>query len=67
MLIFFNAFVCILIVAPVFSTQPWLDGKHVVFGHVSSGMEVLKQIESFGSSTGRTTQPITIVDCGQIA
>eukprot|EP01036_Dinobryon_divergens_P025492 gene25493-34044_t len=45
---------------------PWLDGKHVVFGQVSAGMEVLKMIESFGSATGRTTQSITIVESGQI-
>ena len=58
---------CLVIVTPIFSyVQPWLDGKHVVFGQVSSGMEVLKQIESFGSSTGRTTHPITIVESGQI-
>eukprot|EP00428_Durinskia_dybowskii_P060575 CAMPEP_0170379262 /NCGR_PEP_ID=MMETSP0117_2-20130122/13248_1 /TAXON_ID=400756 /ORGANISM="Durinskia baltica, Strain CSIRO CS-38" /LENGTH=149 /DNA_ID=CAMNT_0010634687 /DNA_START=82 /DNA_END=531 /DNA_ORIENTATION=- len=49
------------------AVTPWLDGKHVVFGRVSSGMEVVKQIESLGSSSGRTSQEITIVDCGQIA
>jgi cyclophilin family peptidyl-prolyl cis-trans isomerase len=46
---------------------PWLDGKHVVFGMVTAGMDVVKQIESLGSSTGRTSQTITIVDCGQLA
>jgi peptidylprolyl isomerase len=46
---------------------PWLDGKHVVFGSVTAGMDIVKQIESLGSSSGRTSQVITIVDCGQLA
>lgn len=45
---------------------PWLNGKHVVFGAVTQGMEVVRQIESLGSSSGRTSQQITIVDCGQL-
>ena len=43
----------------------WLDGKHVVFGQVVEGMEVVKKIESFGSQTGKTSRKITISDCGQ--
>jgi len=46
---------------------PWLDGKHVVFGAVTNGMEVVRQIESIGSSSGRTSQEVKIVDCGQLA
>merc|ERR1719456_1734927 len=33
----------------------WLDGAHVVFGHVSEGMEVVKKVESFGSQSGKTS------------
>jgi len=46
---------------------PWLDGKHVVFGKVVEGYEVIKQIEGQGSQSGATKQPITIADCGQIS
>ncbi|KAG0174471.1 Peptidyl-prolyl cis-trans isomerase cyp10 [Apophysomyces sp. BC1015] len=44
----------------------WLDGKHVVFGRVMSGMDVVRQMEKTGSSGGKPTQRITIIDCGQI-
>jgi len=30
-------------------------------------MEVVQQMESFGTASGRTTQQVTVVDCGQIA
>lgn len=45
---------------------PWLDSKHVVFGSVSNGMEVVRLIESMGSASGKTSQKIKIVDCGQL-
>lgn len=44
----------------------WLDGKHVVFGNVRSGFEVLKHIESLGSQSGATSQTIVIANCGQL-
>ena len=43
----------------------WLNGKHVVFGQVVEGMEVVRKIESFGSESGQTSKKITIADCGQ--
>jgi len=45
---------------------PWLDGKHVVFGSVVEGMDVVKKIESVGSQSGRTSQKVTVKDCGQL-
>jgi len=43
---------------------PWLDGKHVVFGHVVQGMEVVNTIEGYGSSSGKTDGNIIISKCG---
>lgn len=45
---------------------PWLNGKHVVFGKVTSGMDVLKRIEVKGTDTGRPLAPVTIKDCGAL-
>merc|ERR1712193_231922 len=42
----------------------WLDGKHVVFGSVVEGMEVVKKVESFGSQSGKTSAKIVIADSG---
>jgi peptidyl-prolyl isomerase F (cyclophilin D) len=43
----------------------WLDGKHVVFGSVVEGMDVVKAMEAVGSQSGATKKPVTIKDCGQ--
>ena len=45
----------------------WLDGKHVVFGSVTKGMEVVKAIEAVGSQSGKTAKPVVIADSGQIS
>ncbi|KAJ0412440.1 hypothetical protein ATCC90586_005460 [Pythium insidiosum] len=43
---------------------PWLDGKHVVFGRVLDGMDVVDIIESCGRRSGKPTAHVRIIDCG---
>merc|ERR1711965_285824 len=45
----------------------WLDGKHVVFGSVTGGMDVVKACEAVGSQSGKTSKPVVIADCGQLS
>jgi len=44
----------------------WLNGKHVVFGEVVEGIDVLQKMESTGSQSGRTTQDVVISDSGTL-
>ena len=48
------------------SETAWLDGKHVVFGKVSEGVDVVKLIEAVGSKSGATSSKVTILDCGEL-
>jgi len=45
---------------------PWLDGRHVVFGEVLKGQDVVDAIEAVGSRSGKVSKTVTIVDSGMI-
>lgn len=45
---------------------PWLDGKHLAFGRVSQGLEVLRAVEERGSAHGRTRGVVVVANCGQL-
>ncbi|GFP97642.1 peptidyl-prolyl cis-trans isomerase cyp21-2 [Phtheirospermum japonicum] len=48
-------------------TTGWLDGHHVVFGKVVSGMDVIKKIESQGSESGTPKSTVIISDSGELS
>ncbi|KAF8905301.1 cyclophilin-like domain-containing protein [Mucidula mucida] len=43
---------------------PWLDGKHVVFGEVVDGMDLVKTIEAQGTTSGAPKAKVTIDKAG---
>ncbi|RLN86019.1 hypothetical protein BBJ28_00018671 [Nothophytophthora sp. Chile5] len=44
----------------------WLDGRHVVFGRVVEGLDVLDAIEAVGSQSGTPSQKVVIVESGEL-
>merc|ERR1712151_219905 len=39
---------------------PWLDGRHVVFGKIVEGMDVVYKVEAVGSQSGTPSKPVKI-------
>ena len=48
-----------------FKPTSWLDGKHVVFGQLVEGHDVLRKLNSIGTDSGMPKKPVKIVNCGQ--
>ncbi|MBZ3900106.1 MULTISPECIES: peptidylprolyl isomerase [Streptomyces] len=46
---------------------PWLDGKHVVFGEVVEGQDIVKAIEALGSRSGSTAKKIVVEESGIVS
>jgi len=47
-----------------FKATPWLDGKHVTFGEVLGGKDVVDFMESLGSKSGKPSHVPKVRDCG---
>ncbi|XP_001630840.2 peptidyl-prolyl cis-trans isomerase E [Nematostella vectensis] len=45
----------------------WLDGKHVVFGNVIDGFDVVRKMEAVGSQSGKASKKVVIDDCGELS
>ena len=50
-----------------FDKTPWLDGKHVVFGEVLKGFDVVDKMEQVGTPQGKPKKSVTIVNSGELA
>ncbi len=57
--LYFSVFLCT-------AETAWLNGKHVVFGSVVEGMDVVKKVEAVGSGSGATRAKVMIDASGQL-
>lgn len=46
---------------------PWLNEKHVVFGRVAAGFDVVLAMQTRGSASGSTSEPVVVADCGELS
>jgi peptidylprolyl isomerase len=50
-----------------FNECKWLDKKHVVFGQIEEGLEVLDEIEKAGTLGGKPRRDVRIFNCGELS
>lgn len=67
-----RAFCCLSIIACRFfittADTPWLNGKHVVFGRVVEGLDVVDRLQNVAVDRGgRPARLVVIEDCGVLA
>lgn len=48
------------------TATPHLDGKHVVYGRVLEGLDIVTAMERVGTGGGTPSVEVTIVDCGEL-
>jgi peptidyl-prolyl cis-trans isomerase B (cyclophilin B) len=52
---------------PLANYYSWLDGRHVVFGEVLEGYDIVDKIQNLPVSGGsKPVKPITITDSGEL-
>jgi len=44
----------------------WLNNKHVVFGRVVEGMDIVQSMEAQGTKNGNPRKRVVIADSGQL-
>jgi len=44
----------------------WLDNKHVVFGQLLAGLDVLRKVEKYGTKAGKPTEKLIVSACGEL-
>lgn len=48
------------------AATPWLDRKHVVFGSVVEGLDVVQKMETLGTKSGKPSKKVVIAECGEL-
>ncbi|KAE8348239.1 peptidyl-prolyl cis-trans isomerase H [Aspergillus coremiiformis] len=48
------------------AATPFLDNKHVIFGQVVEGMDVVRMVENTRTTRDKPNQDVTIVQCGEM-